>query len=45
MQFIGVPEDEAAFARNKGGDELLRLLIQRDAAPVTNPNGTAFYPA
>jgi len=37
LEFIGITEDEADFARNNGGDKLLDLLIQRNAAPVTHP--------
>jgi len=38
LEFIGITEDEADFARNSGGDKLLDLLIQRKAAPVTHPS-------
>ena len=38
LEFIGITEDEAAFARNNGSDELLALLIKRKAAPITDPS-------
>lgn len=38
LEFIGITEDEADFARNTGGDKLLTLLVQRKAAPVTDPS-------
>jgi len=38
LQFVGITEDEANFARNNGGDKLLVLLTHRQAAPVTDPN-------
>jgi hypothetical protein len=37
LEFIGITQDEADFARNNGGDRLLALLMQRKAAPVTHP--------
>jgi hypothetical protein len=37
MQFIGITEDEAEYARQRGSDHLLPLLQQRNAAPVTDP--------
>ena len=37
MQFIGITEDEAEYARRQGGDQLLPLLQRRNAAPVTDP--------
>jgi Suppressor of fused protein (SUFU) len=37
MQFIGITEDEAEYARRSGGDNLLALLGQRNAASVTDP--------
>lgn len=37
LEFIGITEDEANFGRNNGGDRLLALLLQREAAPVTDP--------
>jgi hypothetical protein len=40
LQFVGITEDEATFARNNGGDKLLDLLLQCGAAPVTDPNRT-----
>ena len=36
LEFIGITEDEAHFARNNGGDALLTLLMRRKAAPVTD---------
>jgi hypothetical protein len=41
LQFIGITEDEAAFARNAGGEKLLALLIQRTVAPLTDSNRTS----
>ncbi|HEX6802645.1 MAG TPA: suppressor of fused domain protein [Terriglobales bacterium] len=38
LEFVGITEDEADFARNNGGDKLLALLIQRKAAPITHPS-------
>ena len=38
LEFIGITEDEADFARSNGGDHLLALLMQRKAAPVTDPS-------
>jgi hypothetical protein len=38
LEFIGITEDEANFARNNGGDKLLALLVQREAAPMTDPS-------
>ena len=38
LEFIGITEDEADFARNNGGDKLLALLMQRKVAPVTDPS-------
>ncbi len=37
LQFVGITEGEADYARNVGGDKLLTLLTQRSAAPVTDP--------
>lgn len=37
LQFVGITEDEADYARRNGGDKLLTLLKQRGAAPVTDP--------
>ena len=37
LEFIGITEDEANFARNNGSDVLLPLLMQRKAAPLTDP--------
>jgi hypothetical protein len=34
VQFMGITEDEAQFARKSGGDNLLALLKRRNAAPV-----------
>jgi hypothetical protein len=38
LEFIGITEEEAAFARNNGGDRLLALLTQHKGAPVTDPS-------
>jgi hypothetical protein len=38
LEFVGITEDEADFARNKGGDKLLALLTERKAAPITDPS-------
>jgi len=38
LEFIGISEDEADFARSHGGDQLLALLVERKAAPVTIPS-------
>lgn len=37
-QFVGITEKEAEFARARGGEELLRLLLEHKAAPITDPN-------
>jgi hypothetical protein len=37
LQFMGITEDEADYARSNGGDRLLALLKQRNAAPVIDP--------
>ncbi len=37
LEFIGITEEEAEYARNHGGDKLLELLTLRNAAPVTDP--------
>jgi len=37
MQFMGITEDEAEYARQRGGEHLLSFLQQRNAAPVTDP--------
>ena len=37
LQFIGITESEAAFARSNGGDKLLDLLKARGYAHVTDP--------
>ncbi|HXA84347.1 MAG TPA: suppressor of fused domain protein [Candidatus Dormibacteraeota bacterium] len=37
LQFVGVTEKEANYAREQGGDKLLALLIERDAAPIIDP--------
>ena len=37
LEFIGITENEAEYARENGGDKLLPLLMQRDAAPMTDP--------
>ena len=38
LEFVGITEDEADFARKNSGDKLLALLIQRKAAPITDPS-------
>ena len=38
LEFIGISEEEAEFARKNGGERLLTLLAQREAAPVTDPS-------
>lgn len=38
LEFVGITENEADFARNNHGDKLLALLVQRKAAPVTDPS-------
>jgi hypothetical protein len=38
LEFVGITEDEADFARNNNGNSLLALLMQQEAAPVTDPN-------
>jgi hypothetical protein len=37
LNFIGVTEDEAAVAREHGGDRLYRNLLEKGAAPITRP--------
>jgi hypothetical protein len=43
QEFIGINEQEADFARNNGGDKLLALLMQRKAAPVTDPGRESVF--
>ena len=38
LEFIGITEDEADFARNNGSDKLVALLTKRKAAPITDPS-------
>jgi hypothetical protein len=38
LEFIGITEDEAEFARKNSGNELLSLLVRQKAAPVTDPS-------
>lgn len=38
LEFVGITEDEADFARKNSGDKLLALLIQRKAVPITDPS-------
>ena len=38
LEFIGITEDEADFARSNGSDKLLAVLTERKAAPITDPN-------
>ncbi len=44
LEFIGITQDEADFARKDGGDKLLALLTQRRAAPVTDPSRKSVLP-
>ena len=37
IDFVGVTEDEAEYARKNGGDELLKLLTLRNVGNVTDP--------
>ena len=37
LGFVGITEDEAAFARERGGEKLYELLLENDAAVVTSP--------
>lgn len=41
LRFVGISEDEAEYARTSGGDKLLHLLIERSAAPATEPSRTS----
>jgi hypothetical protein len=36
LQFVGMTEDEAAFARERGSDVLYGMLLETGAAPVTD---------
>jgi Suppressor of fused protein (SUFU) len=45
MQFIGITEDEADFARVEGSPKLLQHLLERKAAPVTNPDRKSIEPS
>jgi len=37
LRIAGITEDEARFAKERGGDELLPLLHAADAIPITDP--------
>src|SRR5258708_5900525 len=37
LGFIGITEDEAAFARERSSEKLYELLLENDAAVVTSP--------
>ncbi len=37
LQFIGITEDEAEYARKNGSDKVLALLTGGNAAPITDP--------
>lgn len=37
LNFVGITEQEAGFAREHGGDKLYSLLLEKGAAPVTRP--------
>lgn len=37
LEFVGITEDEAEYARNSGGDRLLELLTLRNSAPISDP--------
>lgn len=37
VEFVGITEDEAAYARANGNNELLRLLSAHKALPVSDP--------
>jgi hypothetical protein len=45
IQFVGITENEAEYARTKGGDELFRMLLAQKAAPVTDSNRASIFPA
>ena len=36
IQFVGITEKEAEYARAKGSPELFRMLLEQKAAPVTD---------
>jgi Suppressor of fused protein (SUFU) len=38
LEFVGITEDEANFARNNGNEKLLAPLIKRKGAPVSDPS-------
>jgi hypothetical protein len=44
LQFMGITEDEADFARANGSDALLHELLDRKAAPITNPDRRSINP-
>ena len=45
IQFVGITEHEAEYARAKGGDELFRMLLAQKAAPVTDAARANILPA
>jgi hypothetical protein len=45
IQFVGITENEAEYARAKGSDELFRMLLAQKAAPVTDSHRASILPA
>jgi len=45
IQFVGITENEAEYARASGSPELFRMLLAERAAPVTDPNRGSILPA
>ena len=41
LNFVGITEDEADVARTQGGDVLYERLLERNAAPMTQPERTS----
>jgi suppressor of fused protein SUFU len=45
LQFVGITEAEAEFARQSGSNKLYDLLVAQRAAPVTDPHRSSILPS
>jgi hypothetical protein len=45
IQFVGITEDEAEYARARGSTELFRVVLEQKAAPVTDSTRASILPA